>query len=269
MIAFFLRTLKDKRKSLTIFCVGAVAFLEMYIATFPMLSKQAAQFNEMMKMFPPEMFKSFGIDIAALTFSRLESYLAMEQYNIFWPILGIILSITLASAVCAADVEKGVMETYISLPISRIKIFLSRYLAGVAGVIIFSFTTIYAIIPLAMIHNINYDVANYSKLLVGGIFFIVAIFSIATFISVISSEKGRVSMITGGLMMLMYVLNVLSTLKDSLVNLKYFSFFYYFSASSLLDKNQYVDYSILVFSCVIIVFTSLSVLFFKKRDLSV
>lgn len=51
------------------------------------------------------------------------------------------------------------------------------------------------------------------------------------------SDKGKATMASGGVLIVMYFLNIISSLKDSLVNLKYASFFNYFNASSLMAKN--------------------------------
>lgn len=266
---YFISMLKDKARSIITFSVAGIAFLEMYMATFPLLAGQADTFNEMMKMFPPEIFKSFGIDVAALTFAKLESYLAMEQFNLFWPIVAIIFAISLAGYVCAGDVEKGTIETLAALPSSRMRIFFERYFAGIVALAVFAFTTIFAVFPLAALHNVKYQPSHYVTLFIGAMLFLWAVYSLSVLASVVFSEKSRVGMLTGGLLMLMYVLNVLSTLKSSLVDLQYLSFFHYFSASSLLDKNEYVAYSILVFVVFSAVCTGAAAAWFNRRDLAV
>jgi ABC-2 type transport system permease protein len=84
-----------------------------------------------------------------------------------------------------------------------------------------------------------------------------------------SSEKGRVSFLTGGILVLMYVLNVLAGLKESLINLRYFSFFYYYNPGNALGDGKLVDWSIVVFAGVIIVSTLVAARYFSRRDIAV
>jgi ABC-2 type transport system permease protein len=269
MLAFFYNMFKDKLRSLIIFTVSSVAFLEMYVASFPLLASQADQFNEMMKMMPKELFQAFNIEAETLSFSRLESYIAMENYGIFWPILTIIFTIGLANYLCASDIEKGTIEAVAALPVSRFKMFFGRYFSGLTMLAIFVLVSVFATFPLAELHNISYASTNYVTLAVGGLLFFWAVYAMSVFFSTVFSEKGHVSMIAGGTIMLMYVLNVLSTFKDSLKNLQYFSFFHYYDANTLLDKNQYVEYSFIVFIGLALLFTLLAALRFNRRDLSV
>ena len=67
----------------------------------------------------------------------------------------------------------------------------------------------------------------------------------------------------------MYVLNIIAAIRESLADLKYASFFYYFNPSLALIYNKIDDYSYVVFLSVIVVFTILGAIIFSKRDIAV
>jgi ABC-2 type transport system permease protein len=120
-----------------------------------------------------------------------------------------------------------------------------------------------------MIHNIDYQLDKYLPLAIIGLLFALAIYSVSFLISSIFSKKGLVSFISVGVIVLMYVINIVSNLKDSLENLKYFSFFHYFDPTSILAKGEIIDYSYIVLIGVIILTTSLGWYIFNKRDIAV
>jgi len=269
MFAFTIRMIRDKFKSFVVYSISAVALLEMYVALFPAIRQQATQIDQMMRSFPPELFRAMNMDPSMLSFSTLESYISTEYMSFLWPILAIVFAISIASYICVNEVDKGTMETLASLPASRTRIYIERYFAGALLLAAFSAISLLAIIPLAKLHGIDYILANYLTAAGGAFLFVWAVYSLAVLFSVVFSEKGKASMVAGGVLTLMYVLSIISNLQDNLKNLQYFSFFHYFNGSELLAKNVFPDYTLIALSGFAIFASVLALLWFRKRDLSV
>lgn len=248
---------------------SAVGFLEMYIAMFPALQKQAAQMSKLMESYPDSFFKAFNIDKASLTFEKIGQYLAMEQFNFIWPILAIVLAIGFANHAFAYEKERGTIELTLSQPISRTRIFLSKYLAGFISILGFSLISILAVFPLTKLHGINLEAGGVLTLTALSILFAVALFGLAFLASIVFKEKSKVSFVMGGLLILMYVLNIIANLKDSLHLLKYFSFFYYYNPSQIIDGGNLPLNSILIFIAVITSTFFLGLFWFNKQDITV
>lgn len=269
MFAYATRMFRDKFKSFVIYSLASIGFLEMYVALFPMIQKQAGSFDQLLKTMPPELFKAMNMDVGALSFGNLESYLSSEYMSFLWPIMAIIFAFSLANYICVNEIDKGTIESLISLPTSRMKVFVQRYLTGLILLAVFCAISLFGIIPLAGLHNIHYVFDNYFTASVGSFFFIWAVYSLAVLFSTLFSEKGRASMASGGLLLLMYVLNIISALNKDLVNIKYGSFFYYFNGSELLGNNNYPQYALLALGGFAAVATILAIWRFNSRDLSV
>lgn len=269
MNALFWRGVKDRRTSLLIYMVASIGFLEMYIALFPTLQKQAGQLSKLMDTYPESFFQAFNIDKASLTFENVGSYLGMEQFNFIWPIMMIMIAIGFANYAFVNEVERGTIEVILSQPISRTKIFITRYMSGLMNLVIFSFISVFAILPLAFMHGISVEMKELWVMFALASIFSWAIYSIAIFGSTLFSEKGRASFLTGGVLVLMYVVNIVGGLKENLHDLKFLSFFYYYNSTTALDKAQFVPWSIVVFVGVALVFSVSSLLIFNKRDIAV
>jgi len=263
------RYLKDKKNFLLGMTTGILTFLAMYIALFPSIKESAAQLAQVIEAYPDAFFKAFGMEKADLAFSTVESYLATEQYSFIWPIMIVVLVISLANSILASDIDKGTAELVFSQPISRIKLFFSRYFAGLIALIGFLLVSVYGAIPFFELYNIDYNVSKFNTIAFAGLFFTVAVYSMATLFSVIFSEKGKSSFASAGMLVLMYVLNVVASLKDSLADIKYVSFFYYFSPTLALNKGEIVEWSLLVFAVFSVVATGLAAYLFNKRDIAV
>jgi ABC-2 type transport system permease protein len=268
MKSIILRSLHDKKFQLLIIIGSAIGFLEMYIALFPALQKQASQMAKLLKDYPDSFLKAFNIDKSGLTFEKLGQYLAMEQFNFVWPILAIVLAIGFANYAFAGEKERGTIELLLSQPISRIKLFVSRYTAGLISILVFGLFSILVIIPLAKLHGISVQTNGVFMLLVISFLFAWAIYGIAFLVSVIFSEKSKATFAVGGILILSYVLNIVANLKDSLHLLKYFSVFYYYNPSMAIDKAQIINGSWLVFLGIIIVTFCAGLFWFNKQDIA-
>lgn len=262
------RMLKDKYKFILILTASVAGFQEMYIALFPEIQKQAEQLNKLLEAYPESFMKAFGIDSATSMFNTIENYLSTEMFTFFWPILMIVAAASFAGYAIAGDIDKGTIEMALAQPISRLKLFFSRYLGGAIGLVFFSVVSSFSPIIFAEIHGINYDPKKFAVLSVGCVLFSLAVFAFAMMVSAFVSDKGKVGMITGGTVALMYVLNIVSGLNEKFENLKYFSFFNYFRGETFLGKGEFVDWSVLFFLSVIAVFTALAAFRFNKRDIA-
>lgn len=268
MLAIFLKTLKDKKNSLLAYILGSAVFVEMYLALFPALKDQAEMLNKLIESYPKGFMSAFGFEGTAAFFSTVENYMSTEFFSFFWPILTVIMMIAFANSIIVAEIERGTIELLLAQPISRLKLFFSRYLAGATYFAIFSGASIFSILLFAVLHRFEYQVANYFTIWGVAFAFGMAVFSIASFFSAIFSERGKAIFATTGILISMYALNIISGLKDNLKNLQYFSFFHYLNAPQALGKNHVVDWTFWVFGGVIVVFTLAAALWFNRRDIT-
>ncbi len=269
MFAFFKSMLRDKYKSLIAYILGSVVFLEMYIALFPSIAEQSEELNKMMTAFPPEFFKAFNIDPASMTFGSLEPYLSSEYMSFLWPILAIIFAISLANYISVREIDSGTVEVIASLPVKRERIFIERYLTGALLLLIFSFASMLLAIPLAKMHGIDFLWQNYVTSAVGSFFLAWAVYSLALLFSTLASEKGKATALASATLLLMYVINIVASLKSELSDLKYLSFFNYFNGSELLAKNTFPEYSLLALGGFAIIASAVALMWYRRRDLSV
>lgn len=266
MLEIIKRTIKDRIFVISIYIVVASLLLIMYTAMFPSFSTQQEQWNQVVKTIPENMMKAFNLQDYSL--SSYHSFIASEEYSITWPVLLIILAISFAGGALAGEVEKGTIEILLAQPISRIKLFLSRYLSGLIAITTYVAVTVFLAIPLAEIFNIKYSASHFVFLALIAWLFGWAVFSLAMMLSAIFSDRGKVYFISAGILVLMYVVNIVAVLKESFSDLKYFSFFYYYNPANALNRGQIDHWSYLVFGGTIIVCFVLGLLFFNKRDIA-
>jgi len=269
MLVYAKRMLKDKYKTLFFYCIGTLGLLEMYVALFPAIKNQSASFEQLIQNFPPELFKAMNMEPALVNFSTMEAYISTEYLSFLWPMLAVIFAISLANYISVNEIEKKTSETLFSLPTNRLRIFTERYFTGALMITVFNAVSVYGVIPLALLHNAQFKLPNYTTAFIGVLVFTLACYTLATLSSVLFSERGRASMASSGIIILMYVMFVVSTLQESVKNLRYFSIFNYFSGGDLLAKNHYPDNMFVVLGSFTLITLVISLIIYKKRDMSV
>ncbi len=264
---FFLTTLKELRlKRLTIisYTFAAFAFLLMYAAVYPAVQDQSAKFTELFSSYPKEFLEAFSI--SQIRMDTYENYLAMEHFSIIWPLMVALLTVTLSGFAIAGEIEKRTMSIMLSLPMSRLNIFFAKYTAGIIALLIFSFISIMAAVPLAWIFDFGINSSTFWATLLISLAFGWALLGLGFCISSFFSEKGQAYLILGGTLLLMYVINVISQLVNSIDWLKYFSIFNYYKPTDIMTGASLDVWSTLVLCAVAIISTLFGALWFKRRD---
>ncbi|MBU0612740.1 ABC transporter permease subunit [Patescibacteria group bacterium] len=266
MFTIFISIVKDRKKALLIYCLTGILFLWLFIAFFPLMQEQTASVVELMEGMPEGFMKAFGVEKES--FTTVEGFLAAKQYSATWPLMVILLLVAIAGTTIAGEIEKGSIEITLARPVSREKIFFGRYMAGTAMLLVFTFFSIYSVLPLSVIYDVDIQLSSIVKLSVIAFLFGLAVLSLSMFMSALLSEKSKVYMIVGALLISMYIMNTVALIKVELENIRYASFFNYLDTNGALILNEMSALSIWVFIGSAIAFTSVGAYIFNRRDIA-
>ncbi len=259
------RDLKIRKNSLLIFLSILLLLIILYVSIFPAIQAQAAKFNEIIKSLG-SVYKAVGID-QQITFKTLSGYMSTELFGFTWPILTPILFIGLASSLVGGEIENKTIGSILLLPVKRSSIMFGKFMTGLIVAVFYSLVSSFGIVLVAKIFSISINIASYLDLFIICLLFSYAIFCFTILVSIILINKARVYGVIGGMLLIMYVLNVISGLKASLINLKYVSLFHYFNGQGALVNSHLDNLALLVLGIIIVLSFILSLLIFSKRDL--
>lgn len=263
----FWQYLKDRKNSLIAYTLSASAFILMYVALFPSIKEQSAQFEELFKAYPEGLLAAFGVE--SIGFDTLEKFFQLEYYSYVVPLMVILLVLPIAGAAIAGEIEKGTIENILAKPVSRLSLYLGRFFSGVTSLFLFSFVTTIIVFPLAAIFNVEFAPRAFAFAGIISFLFGLAVLSFGMMLSAIFSEKSRVYLISGALLLLMYVLFIVAQLKDNLEWLQYSSFFYYFDHQAALLEQKIPLLVIAVFLVFSVLTATLGAIWFQRRDIAV
>lgn len=267
MTAIFWRTLRDNKRTLLIYVFSGIVFLWIFVAFYPSVAKSSTEVSQLIKSLPEPFIEAFGLD--PKTFTTFEGFIAGKYYSLIWPIIIAALAISLSSSFLAGEIEKGSIDVMLSMPISRVKIFLAKLSAGIFTVALFAAVSVLSVFPLVKFYNLSFMGENHIKLALVGLFLGLAVFALSMFASSIFSERGKVIGITLFVFLSMYVLNIIALIKDNLSDLKYLSFFYYFNYNDVLLNGKTLPESWYVFGGTILAASIAGISWFNRRDVMI
>ena len=267
MFTILFRSIKDRKISLIVYMISAMLFMWMYVAMFPSIAEQADSLAVFFDSLPDAMFEVFGME--DLNISTLENFLSVEHFSLVLPIMLAFLLVSVAGRAIAGEIETGTLELIIARSVSRLKLYLAKYAAGIGILIVFTIVSVFSVIPFAAMHGVEYAIKSIAAGALMVLLFGWAVFSTTMMFSGIFSERSRVYMAGGGILLGMYVLNIVALMKESLEALKYLSFFHYYAYSDALLHQSLYGTGCVVFICVSVFTTVAGAVWFMRRDIAV
>lgn len=269
MFALLKRSIFEKRKSLIAMSLVCALLVWMYVAFYPGIKEESAALQEAFSNYPEGFLKVFGIDPAEFNiFDTFESFLTVEHYSLLWPLVIIIFVISMGGSFIAGEVDDKTIEFLLAQPISRLKIFFSKYIAGIFLILILTFVSVYSVMPFTSLHDVEIQLENYAYIAFLGFLFAIAIYCVSLMFSSMFSSKSRAASVTTGILIVMYALKLMSAFKESVENVKYLSFFHYFDYNAALVNKEIRVESILVFLLTAFVCTVVGAFVWVRRDVA-
>ena len=259
------QSLRDRFVTVVSYSAGAILLMLMYMAIYPTVKAQADQLNAFLEHMPKGIMQVFGM--GSINYAILGNYLSSEQFSLMWPILVIFLTISLGAGWLAGEIEKGTIELSLAQPISRLQLFWGRYTAAAVYLAVFCIASIISIIPIAAAFGFEYSTKGVLSLALVGFLFGLSILSASFFFSAMFSERSRVYLAMSIVLVGMYALNIIASLKPSLSSLGRLSFFHYFVPSPALSDGIITHWAYPVFIGASMVCTLFAAWIFVKRDI--
>lgn len=259
------KTLKQNWKSIFWFSFGLFAYTWMIVGVYPTVSGTTG-YEEILKNYPKELLAFFGFEEFKFTFAN---YVGGEYLTLFFPLIIASYLAAFVTRFFTKEVETGQMANLLSQPVSRVNIFISKVLALLTGAFILIAVTILPMPPLAKAYNFTVEWEPILKLTLLSFIFVLAVGGFFTLAAVIFSERGKALALSLGVFLVSYIGYALGNINDTIKEYQWLSVFEYFKPVEILDENIIDGKSVFVMLGIFLVTTTLAILWFRKRDISV
>jgi ABC-2 type transport system permease protein len=264
MRSVYLKTLYDKRYFLLGWTLGFAAIAALMASFYPAMH-QSGSIDQLLKSMPPA-FKGLVGSLGDLT--RFDTYIASQLFDIRIPLIAGIMAIILGLSISVSDEDSGELRTFLSLPISRTKLFLHKWMAmlSIMFIIVLGLVAgIYAVLPFVDIAHIDFDVTLRLTAMT-----LLVMVTYGTIPFAVAFATGKRSVATGISILVIigsFILSTFGKAVDWLKDYERLSLLHYFPAADIV-KNGIQATDVAVFTLVILGLLVIGVILFRRRDIA-
>jgi ABC-2 type transport system permease protein len=261
----FLLDLRRSRALIVWLAIITAAYAGFISIFYTNVAENAAQFEQLLEAYPKELLVAFGIGEGSLADPAI--FLSGYVYNFLWPLVAAIVAIALGTRV-AGDATRGFLDVVLSTRLSRNRHLVSSIGTQVVGIVLVAAAMLLGIFVGDLLIEPSFPEAWVAMSLVHAVAFGSAIAGPATLLAVLLLDRGRAAGIAAGVLVVMYLFNVVSALAPDIDWLARVSAFHYFDLHDLLASGDYPIADSVLLAAVAIAAWALALVAFRRRDLA-
>lgn len=257
--------LELRRARVLIVAIGALTAIYAGFITlfYSNVAANAAEFEKLLALYPKELMAAFGIEG---NFADQGVFLGAYVFSFLWPLVAAMAAIVLATRL-AADESRGFLDVSLTTPIPRARYLLASITTQLFCLIVLAALLVAAIFVGDLFIVPNFDMGRVALAGVHSVAFGAAIAGVATLLAVIFLDRGQAAGLSAGILVVMYLLNVLGQLAPDVDGLARLSAFHYFQLRGLIGTGSYPIGDTLLFTFVAVAGWALALVLFRRRDL--
>ncbi len=259
------KMLRDHKLGLILTSIGILLSDWFFISFYPSLQK--IDFDSLLKAYLESIKVAMGLD--KININTLEGFVNVEFYSFMWVIIIGGYLIAFATSELTKQVEDGTIESLLSLPISRFKIILTKWLNMVAVSAYLVFLATIPILGFAKLYDISVKADGFVLVGILGFLFFTSIGSLTLALAVLFNERSKAVAIPSVILGFGYLWNSIGQMVDKIKDYMFISIFHYLDTAKVLADKEIGLTSILVLSSIIIASTVFAFYWFTRRDFAI
>ncbi|WLD91569.1 ABC transporter permease subunit [Alkalihalobacillus sp. AL-G] len=245
--------------------IGGLTFLMMQI--YPDFAKQQEGMKALLEAYPEGIKKAFGMDKVSM--GTVLGFYAIEGYMLI-TLIGSIYVVLLAGNMLAKEESEKTIEFLLSKPITRTSMITQKLLVVVLNVVLFNL--IVSLINLSaflIVDDGSFEFNQYLLISIAPVLLHLTFAAIAFLLSSVLKKGRQILSVTVGLVFITYFLQIISSVTDSLENLKFVSPFSYVDAADIILDESLDGLYIFIMVAVMLISTVLTFMYYRKKDIAV
>lgn len=233
-------------------------------AVYPILLANTAQIQDYMKLFPKELMAAFGM---SGSLADPGTFFTTYIGSFLWPVVAAIGAIVLATRPAAADAERGWSDLPLGTPLTRGTYLGAAILGQLVILAVLAFVTVGGVLAVGALVGAGFDATRF--LAAGAVLwlFACAMAGVTSLVAVITLSRGVAASVTAGILIAMYLLNIVAQVQPAFAWLGDLTAFRYAGVGALIDRGTADWVGIGVFTIVAGAGWIASLVLFRRRDL--
>ena len=269
-ISLLRHTLRSRRLAIIWFSVGTLFYSLLTMALWPFSSSLdlAAMFEQL----PDSVRSAFfgpGIGGQSVMETTFFQYLA-ARYGTWLPLILGYFGIWLGAGIIAREYDRDSLDLLLAQPLTRIQLALAKYAGAIfASIPVVALSAIGLLIGVALWGDgMELSAGAISLMHVQALLFTAAAMAIGLLLASIFLEPGKSYGLAAGIMVIMYLGNLVAQFVDSISWLRYGSLFHYWQPVNELSSGKLDSGSALTMAAIAGVAMVAALAIFRRRDIS-
>jgi len=257
----FLKTLHEKRWMMLFWSLGVVAMAMLMMAFYHSFS--AGGFDEVLKNLPKS-FQGLVGNVADL--KTVSGYVSQEVFALRIPLLTLIMGVVLFTALVAGDESQGTLQTLLAQPVSRLRVFIEKYLAALVISFVICFGAFVGVLlGLILIHEHMSWLHLFESVV--GVWLLTLVFGTFGFaLGAITGKRGLTGSLTGLVTFGTYLITSFAPNVAGLKNVEKLSPFHYYNNPGI-AQHGLQTHNVVVMVALIVVPLVVGAVVFQRRDI--
>jgi len=257
--------LRRSRALLFWLAVISAAYAGFIVLFFPTILENAAEFEKLLEAYPKELMAAFGM--AGGSLSDKGVFLNTYVFSFLWPLIAAIGAIFLGTRV-AGDADRGFLDLPLSTRLPRLGYLASTIVAQAFGLTLVAAAMIAAVFVGDLVIAPDFDWGRVALAGIHAALFAGAIAGVTTALAILFLDRGRAAGLAAGILIMMYLVNIIAELSTDLKDLATISAFHYFNVTELIDGGPYPVGGSLLYLAFAVAGWGLALALFRRRDLA-
>ncbi len=258
--------LEMRRSRMVAFWLAVIvlAYGGIMAAMYPILEDNAEAFEDYMAIFPKEFLAAFG-----MTGSLADPGVFFTTYigGMLWPVIAAIAAIIMATRPLAADVERGWADVALGTPLTRWRLLVAAVGSQALVLALLAVATVAGVLLIGPLVGADFDAGRFAAAGVVMWLFGCAVAGVTSLVAAATLSRGTAAGVAAGLLILMYLMNIVAQLQVDLAWLASLGAFKYLLTTELIDAGVVPWSSIVIFAVVAAAGWLGALLVFRRRDL--
>lgn len=258
--------LREERWSILAWVIVTVLITVLVVGIFPTFS---AAFD-MLAFFErvPDFMKSMIFGDRPMPEDPLSTFLVVKYFA--WQGVGLgFFACIFASGVSAKEMEKKTLEGLLALPIRRDAVIFGKLLACVVAIAAI-LLSMYLALYLSLLAFVDTDVYldRYAYIFINVFFLLLAVASYAFLLSCLIDDQRRAIVVSVGIMLIMFVADLMLDLSATLRGWQVLSLFCYFRAGAPLETGRMPWTDAAILAAFTVILTAATLIVFRRKQIS-
>jgi ABC-2 type transport system permease protein len=260
------RHLAEERWSILIWWVVVVALSFLIVGVYSTM-ETLFDFAEMYERMP-RFIKDMTLGNRPLAMDPLNAFLAMKFFSFQAWGLGFFTCL-FAGGICAKEMERKTLEGLLALPVRRRSVIAGKLLAYLLALVVI-LLSMYGAFCAALLVFVESEVyfVRYAYTFVNCFFLLLAIAGYAFLLSCLIDDQRRVIVISVGIMLIMFVADLMLDLSDTLKPWQALSLFAYFRTGGAIETGRFPWDDVGVLAGFAVVTLAATVFAFRRKEIS-